>query len=80
MSDAEICRRVLEKILNIPIKKAEFPVTRKTAGIAPDGGNIRIDACINDDQDTIYSVEMLCCKMRRFLEKQGISSAISTLA
>ena len=69
MSDTEICRMVLEKILNVPIKKAEFPVTRKIAGIAPDGGNIRIDACINDDQDTIYSVEMLCCKDEEFLRK-----------
>ena len=29
MSDTEICRRVLEKILNVPIKKVEFPVTKK---------------------------------------------------
>ena len=29
MSDTEICRMVLEKILNVPIKKAEFPVTKK---------------------------------------------------
>ena len=35
MSDTEICRMVLEKILNIPIKKVEFPVTRKTTDIAP---------------------------------------------
>ena len=35
MSDAEICRMILEKILNIPIKKVEFPDTRKTTDIAP---------------------------------------------
>ena len=69
MSDTEICRMILEKILNIPIKKVEFPVTRKTTGIAPDGGGVRLDACINDEQDTIYSVEMLCCGDEEFLRK-----------
>ncbi len=69
MSDTEICRMVLEKILNISIKKAEFPVTRKTTDIAPDGGGVRLDACINDEQDTIYSVEMLCCKDEELLKK-----------
>ena len=69
MSDSEICRMILEKILNIPIKKVEFPVTRKTTGIAPDGGGVRLDACINDEQDTIYSVEMLCCENEELLRK-----------
>lgn len=69
MSDTEICCRVLEKILNVPIKNVEFPVTRKTSDIAPDGGDIRIDACINDEQDTIYSVELLCCKDDELLRK-----------
>ncbi len=60
MSDTEICRRILEKILNIPIKKVEFPVTRKTTDTAPDDRGIRLDACINDEQGTIYSIEMQC--------------------
>ena len=69
MGDTEICRRVLEKILNVPIKKVDFPITRKTTDIAPDSRDIRLDACINDEQDTIYSVEMLCCKDEEFLRK-----------
>ena len=69
MSDTEICRMVLEKILNVPIKKVEFPVTKKITDIAPDSGDIRLDACINDEQETIYSVEMLCCKNEELLKK-----------
>lgn len=57
MSDAEICRRVLEKILNVPIAKVDFPV----AQAAPDIGSIRLDAYINDGQNTISSVEIGCC-------------------
>ncbi len=55
--------------INVPIKKVEFPVTKKIIDIAPDSGDIRLDACINDDQDTIYSVEMLCCKNEELLRK-----------
>ena len=40
MSDNEICRKVLEKILNVPIKKVEFPVTQKNINTALDGGDI----------------------------------------
>ena len=69
MSDTEICRMVLEKILNVPIKKVVFPVTKKITDIAPDSRNIRLDACINDEQETIYSVEMLCCKDEELLKK-----------
>ena len=69
MRDTEICRMVLEKILNVPIKKAEFPVTKKFTDIAPDSGDIRLDACINDEQETIYSVEMLCCRDEELLRK-----------
>ena len=60
MSDSEICRKVLEKILNVPIKKVEFPVTQKNINTALDGGGIRLDAYINDERDTIYSIEMQC--------------------
>ena len=43
MSDNEICRKVLEKILNVPIKKVEFPVTQKTIDILLDSKGIRLD-------------------------------------
>ena len=57
------------KILNIPIKKVEFPDTRKTTDIAPNSRGVRLDACINDEQDTIYSIEMLCCGDEELLRK-----------
>ena len=69
MRDTEICRMVLEKILNVPIKKVEFPVTKKTTDLAPDSGDIRLDARINDEQEPIYSVVMLCCKDEELLKK-----------
>ena len=58
MSDNEICRKVLEKILNVSIKKVEFLVTQKTIDILLDGKGIRLDVYVNDEQGTVYSVEM----------------------
>lgn len=58
MSDNKICRKVLEKILNVPIKKVEFLATQKTIDILLDGKGIRLDVYVNDDKGTIYSVEM----------------------
>ena len=58
MSDNEICRRVLEQILNISIKKVEYPITQKTIDLLLDGKGIRLDVYVNDDKDTVYNVEM----------------------
>ena len=58
MSDNEICRRVLEQILNISIKKVESPITQKTIDLLLDGKGIRLDVYVNDDKDTVYNVEM----------------------
>ncbi len=58
MSDNEICRRVLEQILNISIKKVVSPITQKTIDLLLDGKGIRLDVYVNDDKDTVYNVEM----------------------
>ena len=58
MSDMEICRKVLEKILNVPIKKVEVPTTQKTINVLYESKGIRLDVYVNDDKGTIYNVEM----------------------
>lgn len=58
MNDNEICRRILETILNISIKKVELLTTQKTIEVLLDGKGIRLDVYSNDEQGIIYSVEM----------------------
>ena len=70
MSDNEICRRVLEQILNISIKKVESPITQKTIDLLLDGKGIRLDVYVNDDKDTVYNVEMQRTK-RKDLPKRA---------
>ena len=70
MSDNEICRRVLEQILNISIKKVESPITQKAIDLLLDGKGIRLDVYVNDDNDTVYNVEMQRTK-RKDLPKRA---------
>lgn len=58
MDDTEICRKVLEKILNISIKRVEIPTTQKTINILYEGKGVRLDVYVNDDEGTVYNVEM----------------------
>lgn len=58
MSDKEICRKVLEQILNISIREVVPPTTQRTIDILFEGKGIRLDVYVNDDKGTVYNVEM----------------------
>ncbi|MEG0502110.1 MAG: Rpn family recombination-promoting nuclease/putative transposase [Cellulosilyticaceae bacterium] len=58
MSDKEICRKVLEKILNIKINRIEMPTEQKVIDILLDSKAVRLDIYVNDEMNTIYNIEM----------------------
>lgn len=58
MQNKEICRKVLEKILKVSIKKVSAPITQRTIDLILEGKGIRLDVYINDEQGTIYNIEM----------------------
>lgn len=58
MSDKEVCRKVLEKILGVSIREVSIPATLKTINHLYEGKGIRLDVYINDDEGTVYNVEM----------------------
>ena len=64
MADSEICRRVLEKILTVPIRKVEAPTTQRTIDLLFEGKGVRLDVYVNDDEGTVYNIEMQCSKKR----------------
>lgn len=70
MSDREICRKVLEKILKESIKDVVIPATQRTIDILYEGKGIRLDVYVNDDKGTVYNVEMQRGK-RRDLPKRS---------
>jgi len=58
MSDKEICRKVLEKILKVPIREVVIPTTQRTIDLLFEGKGVRLDVYVNDDKGTVYNVEM----------------------
>lgn len=65
MSDKEICRKILEKILGVSIREVSMPVTQKTINMLYEGKGIRLDAYVNDDKGTVYNIEMERGKKKR---------------
>jgi predicted transposase/invertase (TIGR01784 family) len=58
MSDKEICKELLEKILEIDIEKVEMVEEQKTIDLLLESKGIRLDVYVRDENNTIYNVEM----------------------
>ena len=78
MSDEEICRIVLEKLLNISIKKIVLPEQQKTIDLLLDSKGVRLDIYVNDDVGTIYNCEMQRGNADSFPNAAAITREIST--
>ena len=58
MRNKRICKMLIEEILQIKIKKIAFPDNEKTIDIRLDSKSVRLDVYVQDDQNTIYDIEM----------------------
>lgn len=58
MSDKEICRRVLEQILNIQIIEVKFLNEQKVIDLLLESKAVRLDIYVKAEYKTVYNVEM----------------------
>ena len=58
VNNPEICRRLLEILLNIKIKSVSVPEKQKTIEILSDSKGIRLDVYVDDEEGTVYNIEM----------------------
>lgn len=58
MTDEIICKELLEKLLNIEIKKITMPEDQKTIDLLLESKGIRLDIYVKDENNTVYNVEM----------------------
>lgn len=58
MQNKRICKRLIEKILGIRIRKISYPVTEKNIDIRYDSKSVRLDVFVEDDNGTLYDIEM----------------------
>lgn len=58
MSDKEVCKEFLEKLLDIEIEKIDMPENQKTIDLLLESKGIRLDIYVKDENNTVYNVEM----------------------
>lgn len=58
MRKKRLCKRLIENILNIKIRKITFPETEKDIRIRRDSKSVRLDVYVEDEQGTLYDIEM----------------------
>lgn len=68
MEDEEICRGVLERILGIPIRKVRVR-TEDSLLVNPDYRSIRMDVYANNEEGTVFDVEMQTTDHRNLPER-----------
>lgn len=54
----DLCRRLLETILNKKIRKIVFVNTEEAISLTSDGKGIRLDVYVDDENGTVYDMEM----------------------
>lgn len=69
MSDQDICKKVLEKILNIKIKKLKIPTEQKVIDLVLDSKSVRLDIYVKDENNTVYNVEMQKTKNKNLAKR-----------
>lgn len=58
MSDPELCKEMLERLLDLKITRIEYPEEQKTIDIAYDSRSVRLDIYVQDEESTVYNVEI----------------------
>ena len=58
MTDPELCKKLLEVILDVEIERIEYTEKEKTIEEKPDVKSVRLDVYVKDGKGTIYDVEM----------------------
>ncbi|MEG2199411.1 MAG: Rpn family recombination-promoting nuclease/putative transposase, partial [Anaerovorax sp.] len=58
MADEEVCAAVIEKILDIRIKKVKILTEQKTINLDLEAKGIRLDVYVEDENETVFAVEM----------------------
>ena len=62
MSRKRICKKMIEKILRIPVRDIRYIEKEKAIKAGYDSKGVRLDVYVADDENTIYNIEM---QMRR---------------
>ena len=69
MRNPKLCRHFLELILNKKIKSISIPEYESVIDLRYDAKSIRLDIRLDDDEDTIYNMEMQAAPLDGLIER-----------
>ncbi|MCM1498865.1 MAG: Rpn family recombination-promoting nuclease/putative transposase [Clostridium sp.] len=58
MRNKELCKQFLEMVLRVKIREITFPQYERVIDIRYDAKSIRLDVWLEDDEHTVYNLEM----------------------
>ena len=58
MQKPDLCKELIERILEIEIDHVEYPELQKTIDLQVDARSVRLDVYVKDGQNTVYNIEM----------------------
>ncbi len=58
MRNPELCKGMLERLLDISIDRVEYPEEQKVIDIAKDSKSVRLDVYLKDEKGTVYNIEI----------------------
>ena len=58
MRNPELCKGILERLLDIQIDYIEYPEEQKVIDISKDSKSVRLDVYLKDEKGTVYNVEI----------------------
>ena len=79
MRDPVLCKPFLERILNIPIRKIEYPESQKVIDLTADAKSVRLDIYVEDDTHTVYNIEMQTSSNRNLPKRTRYYQAVIDL-
>lgn len=64
MRNPELCKGLLERLLDLSIDRIEYPEEQKAIDISKDSKSVRLDVYLRDDKGTAYDVEIQATSSR----------------
>jgi len=79
MRNPELCKGMLERLLDIQIDHIEYPEEQKVIDIARDSKSVRLDVYIHDEKNTVYNVEIQASQNRNLPKRTRYYSGMIDL-
>lgn len=62
MRNKHICKKTIERLLDISVKDISYPEEEKSIDVRLDSKSIRLDVYVNDEKGSVFNIEMQTSK------------------